>query len=291
MILLGGFGVGMVEAEEALVDLGRPEDLGVGQSAYACDDGVGVGAGSVDQVGYSGDSELPDGGVGCEGSGATREFGVPVHLVAGVVVVVGEIGGVVGEGGAVGCAVGYEGVAGVVGDVEPFVTVDDPGVGGFDAFEEMAEARACGCPEAEGSVDVNPGVALFCERDERGEVVEGAEVEVAGLEDDDGGGCGFGFEGLFERLFGEAAVGVGGECGDVFFAEAEEANGAVNGAVFFGAGEDADGGGAGETVLLDVPVVAREKSVTRGCEAGGVCHLGSGDEGEAGGEGKVEELL
>ena len=126
VILLGGFGAGVVEANEALVDLRCPEDFGVGQSADAGDDGVGVGAGSVDEVGYSRASELPDGGVGCEGSGATGEFGVPVHLVAGVVVVVGEIGGVVGEGGAVGGAVGHEGVAGVVGDVEPFVTVDDP---------------------------------------------------------------------------------------------------------------------------------------------------------------------
>ena len=69
---------------------------------------------------------------------------------------------------------------------------------------------------------MNPGGVFFCEWDEGGEVVEGAEVEVAGLKDDDGGCCWFGFECLLERFFGEAAVGVGGECGDVFFAEAEK---------------------------------------------------------------------
>ena len=76
-----------------------------------------------------------------------------------------------------------------------------------------------------------------------------------------------------------------------FFAEAEEANGAVDGAVLLGAGEDADGGRAGEAVLLDVPVVACEQGVAGGCEAGGVCHLRSGDEGEAGGGGEMKKLL
>src|ERR1700729_2263974 len=117
----------------------------------------------------------------------------------------------------------------------------------------MAEARACSDPEAEGSVDVNPGVVLFSERDEGREVVEGAEVEVAGLEDDDGGCGGVGF---FRLLWGFFWEGGGGESDDVFFAEAEEANGAVDGAVFLGAGEDADEGGAGEAVVLDVPSVA-----------------------------------
>jgi len=56
VILLGGFGAGVVEAEHALVDLRRPEDLGVGESADAGDDCVGVGAGSVDEISYTGDS-------------------------------------------------------------------------------------------------------------------------------------------------------------------------------------------------------------------------------------------
>ena len=34
---------------------------------------------------------------------------------------------------------------------------------------------------------------FFARGDQGGEVVEGAEVEVAGLKDDDGGGGGFGF--------------------------------------------------------------------------------------------------
>ena len=65
----------------------------------------------------------------------------------------------------------------------------------------MLVARAGGGPKTEGSVDVDPGVVFFCEGDEAGEVVEGADVYVAGLEDDDGGeGWGV-FEGLAERVF------------------------------------------------------------------------------------------
>ena len=75
------------------------------------------------------------------------------------------------------------------------------------------------------------------------------------------------------------------------FAEAEETKGADEGSVFFGAGEDADGGGAGEAFVFDVPAVAGEDSVARGGEGGDVGHLGSGNEGEAGRGGEVEDFF
>src|SRR6202021_28014 len=122
-------------------------------------------------------------------------------------------------------------IAGVEGDVEPFVAVGDPGVGVFDAIEEMLQVRACSGPETEGSVDVNPGSVFFCEGNEPCEVVEGADVNVTGLKDDDGG-CGRrGFERLLEKIFQKTAVRVGLEGGDVLFTEAKQANGADERAV------------------------------------------------------------
>ncbi len=70
-----------------------------------------------------------------------------------------------GERGAVGGGIGYEGVSAIEGDVEPLVAVGCPGVGGLGSAEEVAEAWAGGAPEAEGSVDVDPGAVPFCDGD------------------------------------------------------------------------------------------------------------------------------
>ena len=63
--------------------------------------------------------------------------------------------------------------------------------------------------------------------DEGGEVVVGADVEVAGLKDDDCGCVGGELiEGFFEGMEDEAAFGVDGEIDDGAFAQTEEADGA-----------------------------------------------------------------
>ncbi len=80
------------------------------------------------------------------------------------------------EGAVVGGAVADEGVAAVIGDVEPLVAVGGPGVGLLDPAEEMAVTIGGVEPETEGAVDVDPGVELVCERDEAGVVVKRADV-------------------------------------------------------------------------------------------------------------------
>jgi len=241
MILFGCVFSWMEKTDEALVDLRLPQHLSVGKRAYASNKGVSVVAGSFDQLGYAGGAKVPDGSVGCEAARTTGVLRIPIQLVA-CFGFVGEIGGVIGERCAVGGSIGNEGIAAVEGDIEPFVAVGDPGVGVFDAFEEVLESRTDGGPEAEGSVDVNPGVVSFCERNELREVVEGADVNVTGLKDDDGGFGRRGFECLAERVFEKAAMRVGLKGRDVLFAKAEQANGADKCAVFLGAGKDADGG-------------------------------------------------
>ena len=64
----------------------------------------------------------------------------------------------------------------------------------------MPIAWARGGPEPEGAVDVHPGAALVGERDELGEWVEGAGVELSGLEDDDRRGVAIRVERLAQRV-------------------------------------------------------------------------------------------
>ncbi len=100
---------------------------------------------------------------------------------------------------------------------------------------------AGGGPEAECAVDVDPGVVAVGYGNEGGEVVEGSEVEIAGLENDDGRSvrCG---EGLLKYFGSQAAVFAGGKGDDAAFADAEKACSARKGTMALDAGEDADGG-------------------------------------------------
>ena len=93
------------------------------------------------------------------------------------------------HGCAMGIRVGDKRVAAIERNVEPLVSVGGPGIGSFDSGDEMFVARACGGPETEGSVDVNPGVIFFRERNESFEIVHRADVYVAGLQEND---CGSG---------------------------------------------------------------------------------------------------
>jgi len=241
VIPLGCVFSGMEKTNETLVDLRLPQHLGVGKSADASDQGVGVSAGSFDQVGYTRGSELPDGRIGCKATGTAGVFRVPIQLIAGFGLV-GEIGGMIGEGCAMGVAIGHESITAVEWNVQPFVAVGYPRVGAFDAREEMPEARGRGGPETERSVDMNPCAVFLCQRNESREVVEGTDVNVTGLKDDDSG-CGRrGFERLTQRVFEKVALRVGLEDYDVFFAKTEQADSADKRSVFFGAGEDANCG-------------------------------------------------
>ncbi len=129
-----------------------------------------------------------------------------------------------------------KGVAGVVGDVEPLVAIGTPGVGLVAAAHEVMVSGAGGGPEAECALDVTQGVVTMGERNEGGEVVEGSEVEVARLKDDDGGGvrCG---EGLLQHFGGEAAIFAGRQRDKTAFAHAEETDGAKEGAKLAVAGK------------------------------------------------------
>ena len=62
-----------------------------------------------------------------------------------------------------GFGVGDECVAAVVRYVEPFVAVGGPRVGEADILYEVTMRRAGGEPEAEGAIDVYPGLVVMGE--------------------------------------------------------------------------------------------------------------------------------
>lgn len=128
------------------------------------------------------------------------------------------------------------------------------------------------------------------EGDEGRVVVVGTGIEVATLEDNDGGAGGVGGERGLEGFWREVDVVVEGEFFDVIGAETEEVDGAINGAVTVG-GEDAGRRGAGETVGFEVDAVLEIDVVAGGGEAGQVGHLTAGNKSEGGGGGQAKELL
>ena len=80
--------------------------------------------------------------------------------------------------------IGDEGEARVVRDVQPLVAVGRPGVGQLGARQQMPVRGARPRPEPEGAVDVHPGASRVRKLAGLPERVEGAGVQLAGLEAD-----------------------------------------------------------------------------------------------------------
>src|SRR5437867_12099093 len=94
--------------------------------------------------------------------------------------------------------IGHERVAAVVRHVQPLVTVGNPGISALHAVDQMAVPGAGGGPQPERSVNMYPGSVVMRQRNQLSERVEGADVEVASLQQDDGRSTrGFG-EGLLQ---------------------------------------------------------------------------------------------
>jgi hypothetical protein len=66
------------------------------------------------------------------------------------------------------------------------VSVGGPGVGQIGSVEQRPQRRRGSTPEAEGTVDVQPGLVLVGDGGDLTQRVDGAAVHVAGLGADDG---------------------------------------------------------------------------------------------------------
>src|SRR3954471_16371862 len=116
----------------------------------------------------------------------------------------------------------------------------------------MTMSRACRGPQTERTVDMNPGIATARDRDQFGEAIEGSDIEVAGVEHEDGRLFAVRLQGLRQRLGREPALCIAGQGRHGALAEAQQTNGALDRAMALAAGQDADCRRAGKAVLLDV---------------------------------------
>ncbi len=121
--------------------------------------------------------------------------------------------------------------------------------------------------------------------------VVSANVEIGGLEHHDGRSVRTLFKRRVEGRGQQAAAIIDGQSDDVGRAQAQIADGALHGAVNLSAGKNADGRRAKEALLFHIPPATRQQTVAGGREAGGMRHLASGDEGEAGGGRQSQYLL
>ena len=161
--------------------------------------------------------------------------------------------------------------------------VGGPGVGGGHAGGELAARRRGGGPEAEGAVDVDPGVALAGPVDDRFERVEGAGVHFAGLGDDDRGAVD-----VRQLARDEPALVVGGNGDDAVAAQADDGERLGDGRVGLVADDDRHGRGADEAVVAGVPAGLGEDVVAAGGEAAEVGDGGAADEHRFGAGGEAE---
>jgi hypothetical protein len=169
-------------------------------------------------------AEMLDQRPGCEAARPARQFRHVVRRVTLAVIGERKITGGDGHRAAVSQLVADDGVTAIVGRLQPFVTVHRPTVRPFDTGGQVTLVRRCLSPEAEGAIDMHPGLPATGKLDQFGEAVTGAGVDLSCLENRDagtvdGGDC-FG-EGLRE----DSALIIRCDTQDAVMAESQELQG------------------------------------------------------------------
>ncbi len=173
----------------------------------------------------------------------------------------------VGRGGrhgrAVRFAVAHRHEAAVVAGVEPLVGVGRPRVRPRHAGDEVLEAGRHGSPQAEGTVDVEPGVAMGRHRvgDGVGRI-EGAGVHVAGLDHDEGRTA-RGGERLGQRVGAHAALLVDRDPCHTTSAQPQVLQCGQDGGMRLFANQHVELRRAVQAALLDLPSLASQQRVAR----------------------------
>ena len=146
---------------QSLVDDGCGQDLHARQIAQPGDNVPSQVTAALDDPGDPVASQASQGRIERDAAGPSRPLRPPLELIAHTLHV-DLVRCRHGHGRSVGFGVGHKGDATVVGNVEPLVAVRRPGVGLLDPSDEVAEALAGGDPQAEGTIDVDPGAGVAC---------------------------------------------------------------------------------------------------------------------------------
>ncbi len=280
------------EVDQDLVEHHLIGDGHLRQRGQGVGEGASQGAAAIDEVDHARPAQLAQGGPGGEATRPPRRVG---HEVAGRPERVRrggiEVGGAICHGSGVSLGIGAEGVAAVVGDVEPFVAVAPPGVRPLEAGDEVAGGRAGGGPQAESPVHVNPRPGPAAQVADGGEVIERAGVDVARLGADDGGRAGTRLQGPIEGVDLHGPVGIGGQFHHRRPAQPEKPQRRVHAGMALLAGQDPDGRRTGQPSLLDVPAGLLEDPVPAGRQPDGVGARCAGHQSKRGGFGDTEQVF
>ena len=145
-----------------------------------------VGTAPLDQVGDAGAAERADRRVHRKAARATREFRIPIQLIARTVGIgVDQVAGADAHRGLVSFRVSAERDPGVIRNVEPLVSVGRPRVRAIGPGDEVPQRRAGRGPQTKSAVDVQPRTRLVRDVGDLLQRIDRARVHVAGLSADD----------------------------------------------------------------------------------------------------------
>ena len=112
------------ETHEALIDQRLPDDLGASGNRFPSESARVI-AGPLDHFGNALSAKLADRGISRKPPCAARPFGVPIDLIASVVIE-REVRRPIGQRGVMGRAICDESVSTIKGHVQPLVAVGGP---------------------------------------------------------------------------------------------------------------------------------------------------------------------
>ena len=169
------------------------------------------------------------------------------------------------------------------------MAIGDPGIGALDAGGEVLQRRHRAGPEAEGAIDMHPGIVRVADRDDLGERIEGAGIDLPGLRDHHLRAAQRP-DGRLERGGQHAALIVGVDADDPLAAEADQLQRREQRGVRVGADQHMHRRRAEQPVGVGVPTGLQQRAGARGGEAGAVGDGGAGGKADAGFSGQVEDV-
>ena len=188
-------------------------------------------------------------------AGAPRVLGRQEAGVGARVVGRREVGRADVEGPRQPAGVAHEREAAVVGHVQPLVPVAGDRVRALDSLGQRTRLRREAREQAEGAVDVQPGAVRLGQVGDRGDRVEVAGVDLAGVGDHDRRPVVLGQPSL-ERVEVEAPGCVARQPLDVRLPQAEHPDGLHRARMDVAAAEDRRRGQRGQPRLVDVDALA-----------------------------------
>src|SRR5580700_5024013 len=179
----------------------------------------------------------------------------------------------------------YKHQPGVIGNVEPLVTVGGDGVGLGQSPCELSSRGSGGGPQAECAVDVYPSACLVSALADGGGRIESAAIHIPSLDTNDGA--------IVERrqfFRAHSTLVVGGNGGDTGFSEAHHGQSFQEGNVHFFADNHLDLRRAKQATVFHVPSRAGQQGMASGGESGEIGHGGARYESAAGLSGQAKQV-